>query len=297
MKRAGTSAAAIDFGGTLTDIFVRARPSQDRVEGGIALTLPDRSAVEAHVARPDRAAVERLLAGVGLELAEIELLAVTGGRSHELPEMMAGVPVAHVGETEASARGALDGFSIRPAVVLSLGTGTGVVLVPETGAPQRLVGSGIGGGTLLGLARMLLGTIDVAEIGRLATIGDLTRCDLTVGDILGRGIGPIPPEATAAHFARLARPDGAEPRREDLAAALVNLIAQVIVRLGLEAMLVHRARALALVGHVLDVPGFREAFSRVPMLGPEALYVPEAPGAAVARGALAVALEARATTP
>ncbi len=274
-------AAAIDFGGTLTDVVVGEGPAL-RVE---------RTAVASRVARPDHAAIEHLLAAAGATLGELDLLAVTGGRSHELPTQVAGVRLVHVGETEASARGALDGLGLRPAVVVSLGTGTGVVLVPASGAPVRLIGSGIGGGTLLGLAQALLGTTDVAEIGRLAAQGEIQRCDLTVGDIIGRGIGPVPAEATAAHFARLARPEGADARREDLAAALVNLVAQAIVRLGLEAMLVHQARMLVLIGHVLDVPGFREAFARIPLLGPDQLHVPATPGLAVARGALALALE------
>lgn len=278
------STAAIDFGGTVTDVVLRAPGRAD-----VLLAFPT-------VPQPSVAAVERLLSegrrrgGIEHESSPARI-AVTGGRSHELPDRVAGTPLVKVPEPVATAAGAAATGAALPAIVVSLGTGTGIVLVRESEPAVRLVGSAVGGGTLLGLARLLLGTTDVAEIGRLAAAGDVSRCDLTVGDIIGGGVGPVSAEATAAHFARVGRAESGVPEREDLAAGLMNLIGQTALRLAYEAVMAHAARSLVLVGHVLDVPGFREAIFRIPGMDPSFVHVPEMPGFAVARGALAVAFE------
>lgn len=274
-----TPSAAIDFGGTVTDVVLRAAGRTDRL------------AAFPSVLEPRPADVERLLAeaarGSGGETPAF--LAVTGGRSHELPERIAGIPLVKVPEPVATAVGAMECGAPSPAIVVSLGTGTGIVLAHPPAEPQRLVGSAVGGGTLLGLSRLLLGTTDVAEIGRLAAAGDVARCDLTVGDIIGGGVGPVSADATAAHFARIGRPGAEVPSKADLAAGLMNLIGQTALRLAYEAVIANAAHALVLVGHVLDVPGFREAIFRIPGMDPAFVRVPDDPGFAVARGALAVA--------
>jgi type II pantothenate kinase len=274
--------AAIDFGGTVTDVVLR------------SAGRPDVLAAFAAVPRPSAADVEQLLHDSRRRAAIPDdeppgILAVTGGRSHELPDRIAAIPVVKVAEPVATAVGALEVGAPTPAIVVSLGTGTGIVLAHPPEAPLRLVGSAVGGGTLLGLARLLLGTTDVAEIGLLASRGDVTRCDLTVGDVIGGGVGPVSAEATAAHFARIGRPDTPLPERADLAAGLMNLIGQTALRLAYEAVIAHSARSLVLVGHVLDVPGFREAIFRIPGMDPAFVHLAPDPGFAVARGALAVA--------
>jgi type II pantothenate kinase len=282
--RAAAASAAIDFGGTVTDVVLRA-PGR-----------PDALAAFPTVPRPQAGDVERLLREARLrrglpDEAAPELLAVTGGRSQELPDRIGSLRLVKVAEPVATAVAATAVGAACPAIVVSLGTGTGIVLARPPEPPLRLVGSAVGGGTLLGLARLILGTTDVAEIGRLAAAGDVTRCDLTVGDIIGGGVGPVSAEATAAHFARVGRTDAELPSREDLAAGLMNLIGQTALRLAYEAVIAHAARALVLVGHVLDVPGFRDAIFRIPGMDPSFVHVPEQPGFAVARGALAVAHE------
>jgi type II pantothenate kinase len=276
--------AAIDFGGTVTDVVLRAPGRSDRLAAFPSISRP----------RPED--VERLLAetsrGQGDEPSPV-LLAVTGGRSHELPDRISGIPLVKVPESVATAVGAMECGAPSPAIVVSLGTGTGIVLARPPEDPIRLVGSAVGGGTLLGLSRLLLGTTDVAEIGRLAAAGDVTRCDLTVGDIIGGGVGPISAEATAAHFARIGRPGAEVPARADIAAGLMNLIGQTALRLAYEAVLANAARSLVLVGHVLDVPGFREAIFRIPGMDPAFVRIPDDPGFAIARGALAVAAARR----
>ncbi len=271
--------AAIDFGGSVTDVVVRDAAGE-------------RLASRAAVSGPSTTDIARLLTETGGEGFVPEFVAVTGGRSASLHAPEADLPVEAVDESRAVAAGALRCGVADPAIVVSLGTGTGMVLARPPDEPLRLLGSGIGGGTLIGLSRLLLGTEDVAEIGGLAQRGDASRCDLTVGDIVGGAIGPIGASATAAHFGRLTRADGSS-RPEDVAAALVGLIGQNALRLAIDAVVLHGARSIVLLGHVLDVPGFREVIRATPGLDTDFVRMPADAGFAVARGALDVALARR----
>lgn len=288
MSAAGQGwSAAVDFGGTLTDVVLRPRGA-------------DGAALDRLRARPSRApgsegitgilesALGPALAESGLEPSDLLSVAVTGGRSAELAGSWRAVPVVRVGETEAIARGGLESGAVTPTLVASLGTGTALVLADPPAPPRHLVGSAIGGGTLLGLARLLVGPLDVVELDALASRGDPGACDLCVGDILGGGIGAIPPEATAAHFGRIGRPGepSGDLRPEDVAAALVNLVAQSVARLAIEVAAHHRVRSVCLVGHLLDVGGFRDAIGRIPLLDPSLVRIAADPGFAIARGAL-----------
>ena len=280
----GCWSAAVDFGGTLTDVVLR----PDAAPGGAdrLCSLPSDAVVDA-----DRLALvlEVALASEGLGASDLERIVVTGGRSGELPGHWRGVTVHRVPETEAIASAASLAAGVRhPALVASLGTGTALVLADPPRAPLHLVGSGVGGGTLLGLSRLLLGTSDVAELGALARAGDARACDLLVRDILGGGIGSVPPDATAAHFGRLGRPVGpqARPNPPDVASALVNLVSQSILRLAFEAAGRHRAGSIVLVGRLLDVEGFLDAIRRIPSLDRGFVLWPTEPGFAIARGAL-----------
>lgn len=280
--------AAVDFGGTLTDVVLRppGEAAADRLRARSALALPDAGALDD--------ALGTALREAGVDEAALGFVAVTGGRSHELSRAWRGVPVVRVAETAAIARGGEATGAPTPALVVSLGTGTAMVIADPPRAARHLVGSGIGGGTLIGLSRLLLDTGDVDEISALAAAGDPSRCDLRVADILGAGIGTVPAEATASHFGRLGRAGAAaidRPRSADVAAALVNLVGQAVLRLAFEAALANRVRAIVLVGHLLDVAGFRQAIERIPSLDRGFVRLADEPGFAIARGALLVARE------
>lgn len=109
------------------------------------------------------------------------------------------------------------------AVVISCGTGTAVVLAKINQPAIHLGGTGVGGGTLIGLGRLILKTDSVEKIFSLAEKGRRHFVDLTVGDILGQGIGLLSPDTTAANFAKLK-----SQKPADLAHALIGLVAETI---------------------------------------------------------------------
>jgi type II pantothenate kinase len=136
-------------------------------------------------------------------------------------------------------------------LVVSLGTGTALVNVQGEDI-QHVGGTGVGGGTLLGLAKHLLQVSRLDTLERLAASGDLAHVDLTVGDIAGGPIGRLPAHATASNFGKF----GADARPEDKARGLVNMIAEVIVSLSVLAARASGQQDIVLTGKLLRVRPF-----------------------------------------
>ena len=126
-------------------------------------------------------------------------------------------------ELECLGQGGLWLSGLKSAVVVSCGTGTAVVWARKTQAVIHLGGTGVGGGTLLGLGKLLLKTGKVQKIFKLAKKGNKTKVDLTVGDVVGEGIGLLPPEATAANFGKVK-----SKKLEDVAASLMGMIVETV---------------------------------------------------------------------
>ena len=153
-------------------------------------------------------------------------ICVTGGGAWRLGSEIGGVPVTRVEEFEAWGRGApilaeRAGFELPDRYLLvSVGTGTSALLVAG-GKARRVGGTALGGGTLVGLGRLLIGTESFADLAELATRGDRSTVDLLVGDIYSSGQGPLPPDVTAANFAKVQ-----SERPEDLALALMGLVGE-----------------------------------------------------------------------
>lgn len=274
---AGPLIAAVDLGGTNTDVLL-ARPDGTILDAAVLPWSPVHTG--AHLLD--------LLARAAVPLDRLAAVAVTGGRHRELPARLGAFVVRHVEEPEAIGRGGLLAAGLDRALVMSMGTGTAMIAAGPEGY-RHLGGTAVGGGTVLGLARLTLGTADPLAIGRLAAAGDPQAVDLSVGDIVGGPVGVVPASMTAAHFGRLARPDAdsAETRPEDIAAGLLELVGQVLGRLGLLAAATLGHDALVLTGRLAEWPGIYAAAMRVSGTFGGRVLIPPGPGLATARGALA----------
>ena len=96
----------------------------------------------------------------------------------------------------------------------------------EDGAVARVGGTALGGGTLRGLGRLLLGTDDHDRLVALAATGDRRHVDLLVGDLYRPGGIALVPDLTAANFGK-----AFEPRAADVAHALLGLVGENVALL------------------------------------------------------------------
>ena len=155
----------------------------------------------------------------------IGLIAASGGGSRKIGDDLLGIPVKKVNEIQAIGLGGLVLARKNKGLIVSAGTGTAMVAAYDSGKRIKHVGgTGVGGGTVLGLAKGLLGVHDFAVLEAMALEGNTNHVDLTVADIVGGPVGIVPGKATASNFGRI---DG-ESSREDVAAGIFNLVSQVI---------------------------------------------------------------------
>jgi type II pantothenate kinase len=216
---------------------------------------------------PSVESIHDILRAGGLRLSDVSLLAVTGGHHQILPDEIDGVPLLKVGELLAIGRGgqalATGTWQLPSQPMLIVSAGSGTAMVAARGDQyQHATGTGVGGGTLLGLGKLLLGTADPVEIDRLAKAGNPNGADLALRDLVSGPIGQLPADATAVNFGRIARMDDA-PSREDLAAALVNMIGQVIATLATNAARATQVQRGIVTGHMTDMETVRVTMARV----------------------------------
>ncbi|CAL5051704.1 unnamed protein product [Urochloa decumbens] len=115
--------------------------------------------------------------------------------------------------------------NIFPYLLVNIGSGVSMIEVIGKGKFERIIGSHLGGGTILGLARLLTGCSSYEEFLELSQRGNNLSVDLTVGDIYGEEGYPkigLPASTTAASFGKVNSSKLSDYKMEDLAAALLN---------------------------------------------------------------------------
>jgi type II pantothenate kinase len=142
---------------------------------------------------------------------------------------------------------------------------------------------------LLGLSKIILGTDDVAEIDRLALAGDASAVDIMLNEAVGGKVGRLPENANAVNLGKLDRENGFT--RENLAAGLVRLVAQVIAVIAINASNSVDLEEIILVGHLMDLASIRKEIDLVGEFYHRTFIVPPDPGFGTAAGVLSVLRE------
>ncbi len=193
----------------------------------------------------------------GIELNNIEKIMVTGVGSSFITKPLYGVECEHISEFECIGLGGLYLSGLKSAIVVSMGTGTAIVQAEEGKAPKYLGGTGVGGGTLLGLSRQLIGVSDIDAIVELAKEGDLKKVDLMVSDITRKDLPGMSSNLTAANFGNLS--DLAT--KGDLALGLINMIFESVAMLSLFASRASGIKNIVMTGNLTTLHQARPIFS------------------------------------
>ncbi len=221
---------------------------------------------------------------VGDALAPGARIGVTGGYYRALPEALDDRTLYKIDEMCALGWGGLAATGRDAGLVVSAGTGTAMVSARGDDV-RHVTGSAVGGGTLLGLSKLILGTADVMEIDRLALAGDASAVDVMLSEAVGGEVGRLPAHANAVNLGKLG--EGGDFRREDLAAGLVRLVAQVIAVIAINAAGSAGQDEIILIGHTMDLHSVQMEIALVGEFYQQAFIVPENPGFVTALGVLA----------
>ena len=183
-----------------------------------------------------------------IKISAVERIEITGAGASKIKDDIFGIPTGRVNEIEAIGIGGMFLSGMSNIIITNIGTGTVIIEAGERGI-SHFGGSGIGGGTILGLAKKLLPTAEFSGIMELAKTGRLNQVDLLLGDITDTGISFLNGESTAANFGKML--DTAN--HGDVALAIINMVYQVIGVLSVFAAKASTAACTAKAGNTSRV--------------------------------------------
>ncbi len=220
-----------------------------------------------------------------ISLSAIERIMITGVGASYIDRPIYGIHTGRVAEFLANGLGGLYITGLKKAIIVSMGTGTSLVKADE-GHIEHIGGTGIGGGTILGLADRLLNIRTIEGIIAKAEEGDLKNVDLMVGDITKELLPGLPPDTTASNFGKINdRTEGG-----DIALGILNLVFQCIGTNAIFAAKNTNISDVVLIGNLSIIPQCREVInslknvSNVNFIMPENSEYATAVGAALAYG-------------
>jgi len=197
----------------------------------------------------------------GLELKDVRQIMFTGVGASFIGDGMFNLPTKRVSEFRAIGYGGqfLSGFE--RAIIVSMGTGT--AFVHADGREVRHIGgTGVGGGTLLGLANKIFNIRNFDNIVELASSGNLANVDLTVGDISKDVLSNMPMETTASNFGKIS--DLAT--NADFALGILNLVFQTIGMFAVFASRADHINDVVLTGNLTTIEKAKEIFDHLEKL-------------------------------
>lgn len=230
-------------------------------------------------------AVGKLINDHSLSVGDIEQINITGVGAGFTQTPIFGIKTVVVEEFRATGLGGLFLSGLDHAVVVSMGTGT-AYFEANKGVVRHIIGSGVGGGTVVGLGLAVTGTSDAIKLSDMATEGDILKCDLTIGDITKNAITGLPMDATASNFGKAAD----DLTREDKMAGIFNLVYQSIGTVAVMASRQIGIRDIVFTGQLTDLKEcqryllpFEELYN-VNMIIPEHAVFATAVGSCLAEG-------------
>ncbi len=148
-------------------------------------------------------ALGKLINDLGISVSDIDRINITGVGSGFTATPMLGIDTIVVEEFISTGLGGLYLAKLDKAVVVSMGTGT-AYLKAEYPNVSHIIGSGVGGGSLVGLSNSMIGMDDPEKLSELAHQGDINRVDLNIGDISKAEIPGLAKDVTASNFGKAA---------------------------------------------------------------------------------------------
>jgi type II pantothenate kinase len=142
-------------------------------------------------------------------------------------------------------------------------------------------GSGVGGGTLLGLSYIMLNVRNFEDLIQTANEGNLAHIDLAIGDITQDILKGLPSDITASNFGKIS--DLAS--KSDTALGIINLVFQTIGMLSIFATRIHQVNEVVLTGNLVNVPQSHGIFKILSQLHGVNFHIPDKAEYATAAGA------------
>jgi len=215
-----------------------------------------------------------------LTIADIDKLMCTGVGSSFIEGSIFGVPTQKVDEFICVGLGGRELSGKTDAIIVSLGTGTAFVSI-KGDSIRHLGGTGVGGGTVTGLADKIIGVHSFSHLEELAKTGDLSNVDLSIGDISRTNVSNMTSNVTASNFGKISD----KATQNDIALGIFNLVYQTVGMLAVFASRSEKVSDVVLTGN-LSSPDFAvNIFSAFDSLFGIKMLIPEKADFATSIGA------------
>lgn len=168
-------------------------------------------------------ALGKMILEESITLQEIEKIVITGVGSSKINNNIFGIPTKKIDEITAVGIGGMYLAKQDNIIITNIGTGT-VIIEANREKIIHYGGSGVGGGTIVGLSKKMLGIENIDTVVNMASLGDLGKVDLLLEDITDKNVSFLDRETTAANFGKMLETSG----KSDIALGILNMVYQVI---------------------------------------------------------------------
>ncbi len=208
----------------------------------------------------------------GIELSDIEKVKLTGVGASYVTKPLYGLACERTVEFECVGRGGIYLSGLDEAIVVSMGTGTAIIHADKSGRIHYFGGTGVGGGTVVGLSRRMLGMDSISHIVEIAKEGCLDNVDLRIKDMFNqKSATTLAENMTAANFGKLS--DMATPG--DVALAILNMVFETAGMLAIFAARSKNLKDIVLTGNLTSIPQAKTIFADLEKLFDVNFIIPE----------------------
>jgi len=203
----------IDIGSTITKAVA--------MKDGVIINKIKTRAIDAVTSAAG--ALGKIMLENNIGIGSIKEIIITGAGASKIKSDIFGIKTEKVDEFTAIGIGGIFQAGRDNIIITNIGTGT-VFIEAKRDSVLHLGGTGVGGGTILGLSKKLLQSTTFSDIMEMAGMGNLKQVDLLLEDIMDSELSFLGKEATAANFAKML--DSA--KNDDIALGIINMVYQVI---------------------------------------------------------------------
>lgn len=190
----------------------------------------------------------------GISLSDVDSIFMTGVGASYINEPIYSLECKKVDEFTSIGCGGLYLSGLDEAIIVSMGTGTALIHAKREGGIVKstyLGGTGVGGGTIVGLSRKMLGIDDISHLESLCEGGDLDKIDLRIKHLSKKKTYEnMNNDLTASNFGNLS--DLAN--KHDIALGLCNMVAETIGMLAVFAARSFGIKDIVLTGNLTTIP-------------------------------------------
>ncbi|MBQ2793497.1 MAG: pantothenate kinase [Clostridia bacterium] len=198
-----------------------------------------------------------------IAISDIERVYMTGVGSSYIKRNLYGIDCIRVPEFTCIGRGGLYLSGLDNALVVSMGTGTALVHA-NGGSMNYLGGTGVGGGTLVGLSKLMCGAESIEHIVELGAGGSLANVDLRIKDMTAKdALGGLPGDMTAANFGNVSE----VADRGDVALGIMNMVFETVAMVSVFAARQAGVKDVVLTGNLTRLGFCAEKFAEINGMG------------------------------